>query len=155
PAAPPQLEEKFAPRPTAPKPEGRSIELKNDGDGGLAFGTTKGWGLVVIAYTGKPPKAKSVQLFESYCTASCATPDAEICPVCKEPKNKKEELAMAKTESAASGGSIKVPWDGKVFVYEKTKGKHHCKCWNKVDPPAETYTVRACGRRPAKEPGKP
>jgi hypothetical protein len=153
--SPPPQPESVATRPPLPKPEGRVIELKNDGDGELAFGVTKGWQPVVFAYTGKPPKAKSIQLFESYCTASCAASDAEICPVCKEPKNKKEELAMVKTESAPAGGSVKVPWDGKIFVYDKAKGKHHCKCWSKADPPADSYTIRACGRRPATEPGKP
>lgn len=142
-------------RPPVPPPvAGTTIELKNDGEGDLMFSTTKGWQSLVFAYTGKPPKAKSVMLFEGYCTASCDSGDG-VCPVCPEPKNKKEELAMAKSETAAAGGSIKVPWDGKVFVYEKAPGKHHCKCWHKVDPPADTYTIKACGLRPSKEPGKP
>ncbi len=142
-------------QPTPPPPvAGTTIELKNDGEGDLLFSTTKGWQSLVFAYTGKPPKAKSVMLFEGYCTASCDSGD-KVCPVCPEPKNKKEELAMAKSETAAAGGSIKVPWDGKIFVYEKAGGKHHCKCWRKVDPPADTYTIKACGLRPSKEPGKP
>src|SRR5215470_3068773 len=146
------------PTPSPPAPPtpvtGTTIELKNDGEGDLLFSTTKGWQSLVFAYTGKPPKAKSVMLFEGYCTASCDSGD-KVCPVCPEPKNKKEELAMAKSETAAAGGSIKVPWDGKIFVYEKAPGKHHCKCWRKVEPPADTYTIKACGLRPSKEPGKP
>src|SRR5215468_4084161 len=142
-------------RPPVPLPvAGTTIELKNDGESDLMFSTTKGWQSLVFAYTGKPPKAKSVMLFEGFCTASCDSGD-KVCPVCPEPKNKKEELAMAKSEMAAAGGSVKVPWDGKIFVYEKASGKHHCKCWRKVDPPADTYTIKACGLRPSKEPGKP
>jgi hypothetical protein len=135
-------------------PPGTTIELKNDGDSDLVFGTTKGWQPVIFAFTGKPPKAKPILLFESFCTATCSAPEGEVCPVCREPANKKEELKMAKSESAAPGGSVKVPWDGKMFVYEKAPGKHHCKCWNKADPPADTYTVRACGLRPSKVAGK-
>jgi len=155
-AAPSQPAEAPAIRAPVPLPPvaGTTIELKNDGDGDLMFSTTKGWQSLVFAYTGKPPKAKSVMLFEAYCTASCDAGDA-VCPVCPAPKNKKEELAMAKSETAAVGGSIKVPWDGKVFVYDKAPGKHHCKCWKKVDPPPDTYTIKACGLRPSKEPGKP
>jgi hypothetical protein len=138
-----------------PKPEGKTIELRNEGDGELLFATTKGWQPVIFAYTGKPPKAKPILLFESFCTASCSAPDADVCPTCKEPKNKKEELAMAKYETAPAGGSVKVPWDGKMFVYQKASGKHKCKCWTKSDPPADTYTVKACGLRPSKEAGKP
>jgi hypothetical protein len=156
PPTPPQPEERAMRPPPLPLPlaEGTTIELKNDGDGDLMFSTTKGWQPVIFAYTGKPPKAKSVMLFEGYCTASCDVPGDGVCPVCAPPKNKKEELAMAKSETAAAGGSVKVPWDGKVLVYDKAPGKKHCKCWKKADPPADTYTIKACGLRPSKEPGK-
>ncbi len=150
-----QPEEQMGIRPPAPRPEGKVIELKNDGDSELMFGVTKGWQPVIFAYTGKPPKAKPILLFESYCTASCSAPEDEVCPVCKEPKNKKEELAMAKYETAPAGGSVKVPWDGKMLVYQKASGKHRCKCWSKADPPPDTYTIKACGLRPATQPGKP
>jgi len=154
PTPPPQPDERASRPPALPLPEGTTIELKNDGDGDLMFSTTKGWQPVIFAYTGKPPKAKSVMLFEGFCTASCDVPGDGVCPVCAPPKNKKEELAMAKSETAAAGGSVKVPWDGKVLVYDKAPGKKHCKCWKKVDPPADTYTIKACGLRPSKEPGK-
>jgi cyclic pyranopterin monophosphate synthase len=113
----------------APPPPGTTIELKNDTDGDLMFSTTKGWQPVIFAFTGKPPKAKAVMLFPGACTASCD--DAETCPSCPAPKNKKEELAMAKIETAAAGGSVRVPWDGKIFAYEKAPpaSKKHCKCW--------------------------
>ena len=145
------------PRPEEPSrqpapPPGTTIELKNDAETDLMFSTTKGWQPVIFAYTGKPPKAKSVMLFPSACTASCD--DAQTCPTCPPPKNKKEELAMAKAETAAAGGSVRVPWDGKVFAYEKAP-KKPCKCWKKIDPPADTYTIKACGLRPSREPGKP
>jgi len=149
----PASEETAGIRAPMPPPEGKIIELRNEGDGELMFPTTKGWQTVIFAYTGKPPKAKPILLFESYCTASCSSPEA--CPVCKEPKNKKEELAMAKVETASAGSSVKVPWDGKMFLYQKAPGKQKCKCWNKTDPPQDTYTLKACGLRPSKQAGKP
>src|SRR5262249_51888971 len=79
-----------------------TFELRNDGDSDLVFTTTKGWQSVLFAYTGKPPKAKTEFLFEAACTASCDAGD-NACPSCPEPKNKKEELAMAKKETAAPG----------------------------------------------------
>src|SRR5262245_25876930 len=95
--------------PTAPTVEGPVIELKNEGPTPLSFLVTKGWGVAVFAYTGKPPKAKPVTLFESACSASCDSPEDAVCPVCPEPKDKKEEQAMARTETAAPGESLKVP----------------------------------------------
>jgi hypothetical protein len=151
--APAPPEEKPAPRPVM-RPAGTIIELKNDGEGELLFSTTRGWQPVIFAYTGKPPKAKAVMLFASNCTASCDVPADEVCPVCAAPTTKKEELAMAKVETAAPGGSVKVPWDGKVYVYEAAPGKKKCKCWRKVDPPADTYTIKACGLRAAQAKGK-
>jgi hypothetical protein len=131
-----------------------TFELKNDGASDLNFATTKGWQPVIFAFTGKPPKAKSILMFPTACTASCDSDASEICPVCPEPKNKKEEEQMAKHETATAGSSLTVAWDGKVFAYEKAKvpGKK-CQCWRKVDPPAETYTVKACGLRASKEAG--
>jgi hypothetical protein len=135
---------------------GPSFELVNAGSADLNFGVTKGWGPVIFAYTGKPPKARSVILFESSCTASCDSGPEEICPVCKEPETKKEELAMARLETVPAGSSFKVPWDGKVRVYEKAPGgPKGCKCFRTVDPAPGTYTVKACGLRPPTQPGKP
>jgi hypothetical protein len=149
---PPPVPEEPTGQQPPPPPPGTTIELKNEADSDIMFSTTKGWQPVIFAYTGKPPKAKSVMLFAGACTASCD--EAETCPSCPQPKNKKEELAMAKSETAAAGGSVRVPWDGKIFAYEKAP-KKHCKCWKKIDPPADTYTIKACGLRPSKEPGKP
>src|SRR5688500_1385678 len=154
------------PRPEAPPGEavmvpptpveGTVIELKNEAEVPLNFGTTKGWGPVVFAYTGKPPKAKSVILFESACTASCDSAPEALCPECKAPETKKEELAMAKLESVPPGSTLRVPWDGKIRVYEGAPGgKKGCKCFRTIEPPEGAYTVKACGLRPPKEPGKP
>ena len=138
--------------PTAPV----TFELKNEGAGDLVFALDKGWQPVLFAFSGKPPKAKAVMLFPTWCTESCdLAPDA-VCPVCKIPEKKKEEAEETKREIAPAGGTVKVEWDGQVYGYEKTKGaKRKCKCWRKVAPPAETYTVKACGLRPSKEIGKP
>jgi hypothetical protein len=128
------------------------------------FAIDKGWQPVLFAYSGKPPKAKSVLLFPTYCTESCdAAPDA-MCPICKEPEKPKDrqkaEKLETKREIAPAGGSVKVEWDGKVFAYEKApkeaRGKKkRCQCWRKVDPPPETYTVKACGLRPSTKAGEP
>jgi hypothetical protein len=140
--------------PSLPEVSGSVIELRNEADTPIHFGVTKGWGPIIFAYTGKPPKAKSVILFETACTASCDTSPDEICPVCPEPATKKEELAMARTETAEAGQSLRVPWDGKIRVYQKAPGTK-CKCFTATDPPADSYTVKACGLRPPREPGKP
>jgi hypothetical protein len=155
--APGETEAQQAPEPEPalpPEPEGVVFELRNDGDLPLNFGVTKGWGPVIFAYTGKPPKAKAVILFESACTASCEAPPEEICPVCPEPKDKREELAMARLETAQPGTSIKVPWDGLVRVYENAPGKKRCKCFRVAPPAADSYTIKACGLRVAREAGK-
>lgn len=137
-----------------PAPSGPVIELRNEAQEPLNFGVTKGWGLVIFGYTGKPPKAKAVTLFESVCSASCDAPAEEICPVCEQPQTKKEEQEQAKTETIAPGATFKVPWDGQLRVYEKAPGKK-CKCWKKAEPPADSYTIKACGLRPPKIKGKP
>lgn len=143
------------------EPEGFYFELQNGGPGDLVFAVDKGWQPVLFAYTGKPPKAKSVLLFPMGCTGACdaATPE-EVCPVCKveedHKKRKQQEKDETKREIAPPGGSVKVPWDGQVLVYEKTKaGKRKCKCWKKAPIPAETYTIKACGLRPSTEAGTP
>jgi hypothetical protein len=154
------------PRPGEPTPDAgvapvapsvSSFEIQNgSADRPLNFGTTKGWGPLIFAYTGKPPKAKAVILFESACTASCDSAPEELCPECKEPETKKEELAMARLESVPPGGTLRVPWDGKVRVYQKAPGgRKGCKCFKTIDPTEGAYTVKACGLRPPTEPGKP
>jgi hypothetical protein len=152
PAPPPTPAE--PPVPEAP-PAAVTFELKNEGTGELVFALDKGWQPVLFAFSGKPPKAKAVMLFPTWCTESCDAAADAVCPVCKVPEKKKEETDETKREIAPAGGSVKVPWDGQVYGYEKTKGsKKSCKCWRKVAPPAETYTVKACGLRPSKEIGK-
>lgn len=151
---PPETQPAQPPAPPS-APAAVTFELKNEGKSDLNFGVTKGWGPVIFAYTGKPPKAKSVILFESACTASCDTPVDAVCPDCPEPANKKEEQAMQRIETAAPGATLTVPWDGKVLVYEKAPGKKRCKCFRRVDPEAGSYTVKACGLRASTEAGKP
>ncbi len=124
--------------------------LANDGDRDLLFASSKGWQPVIFAYSGTPPSAKSAQLFPTYCTASC---DADVvCPVCTEPKTKKEELLGAEKSIVAPASSFDVPWDGQIYLYEKAAGKK-CKCWRKEPLAAGEYTVKACGLRAAKEAG--
>jgi hypothetical protein len=149
-AEPPPTETKPAP----PPPAALTFELKNEGATDVVFSTTKGWQSVLFAYTGTPPKAKTVYLFEANCTASCDAGD-NVCPVCPVPTTKKEELAMAKTETARAGGSVKVPWDGKVVAYQKAPAGKKCKCFSKADVPADSYTIKACGLRQSNVKGKP
>jgi len=150
-AEPPPSETKPAP----PPPAVLTFELRNEGTTDVVFTTTRGWQPVLFAYTGTPPKAKTVFLFETNCTASCDAGD-NVCPVCPAPKTKKEELAMAKTETArAAGGSVKVPWDGKVVAYQKAPAGKKCKCFSKADVPPDSYTIKACGLRQSNVKGKP
>lgn len=146
------------------QPEGFYFDLQNAGTGELVFPVDKGWQTAIFAYTGKPPKAKSVLLFPTACSASCdvrtTDPEAEVCPVCKveedHKKRKQQERDETKREIAPPGGSVMVPWDGQVFVYEKTKdGKRKCKCWRKAPTPPDTYTIKACGMRPSIVAGVP
>jgi len=137
-----------------------TFALENAGDDDLVFAIDKGWQPVLFAYTGKPPKARSILLFPTACTESCDIDPDEMCPVCREssdPKTRKrEEKEETRRETAAAGAKVSVPWDGKVFVYEKAPpeaGRKKCQCWRKVDPPPDTYTIKACGLRPAKRAG--
>lgn len=150
--------------PPPPPPSPYTIELKNDGATDLVFAIDKGWQTAIFAYTGKPPKARSALLFPTYCTESCDATADMMCPVCKEPEKPKDrqkaDLLETKRETAPAGGSFKLDWDGKVFVYEKApsdarKKKKKCECWRKVDPAPDTYTIKACGLRPSAKPGEP
>jgi hypothetical protein len=153
-----------APLPDAgPPPPPYTFEINNTGASELHFALDKGWQTALFAYTGKPPKAKSVLLFPTWCTESCDADVGAMCPVCKEPKEpkdiKKWEKAETKREVVAAGGTFKLEWDGKVYVYEKApkeaaKKKKSCQCWRKVDAAPETYTVKACGLRPDRTAGK-
>jgi hypothetical protein len=150
--------------PPPPPPSPFVIELKNEGSTDVIFPIDKGWQSVIFAYSGKPPKAKSVLLFPTYCTESCDAAADLMCPVCKEPEKPKDrqkaEKEETKRETAPAGGSFTVDWDGKVYAYEKAPAaargkKKKCECWRKVDPAPETYTVKACGLRPSVKPGEP
>lgn len=154
--------------PTAPEPVviappvkdqpplGPTIVLQNDGAEDVIFGVTKGWAPVIFAYTGKPPKAKSVILFEAACSVACGAPPDADKPVCVAPETKAQELKMAKTETADPGKSLTVPWDGKVLQYETDKAsRKKAKCWRKADPVSDTYTIKACGLRKSGIAGKP
>jgi hypothetical protein len=159
PLLPPQTPAERAAQETPPPPAATggppvTFQLSNGSDRDLNFATTKGWQPVLFAYTGKPPHAKSMLLFPTACTASCDAADGDRCPVCAEPKNKKEEEKMAKHETAAPGASVEVPWDAMIYRYEKTTaGRRKCQCWRKVAAPAGEYTVKACGLRAAKTAG--
>jgi len=137
--------------------------LENKGKSDLIFAIDKGWGQQLTAFTGKPPKAKAAILFSKACTESCEAAPETMCPDCAEEqedmkKRHQEERDETKREVAPVGGSVEVPWDGKIFAYEKApKGvgpKKKCECWRKVDPEAGTYTIRACGLRPAAKTGE-
>lgn len=140
-----------------------AIELRNSGETDVVFAIDKGWQPVIFAYTGKSPKAKSALLFPTYCTESCETATELMCPVCKEPElpkdRQKAEKLETKREVAPAGSSFKLDWDGKIYAYEKAPPearakKKKCQCWRKVDPPADTYTIKACGLRPSPKPGE-
>jgi hypothetical protein len=138
--------------------------IKNDGKTDLTFALDKGWGSTVFAYSGKPPKAKSIHMFPKFCTGACelATPE-EACPICKEAddprERQKEEKAETVRQVVASGGSYELGWDAQVLVYGKApkekRGKNKkCECFTRTPPEPAEYTVRACGLRTANEVGK-
>lgn len=127
--------------------------LKNSHSQELAFNMDRGWQPNLFAYTGKPPRAKWILMFPKHCTASCELAEAERCPECREPERAREQLASQKLERVAPGDELVVPWDGQVYVYEKTRGKgrkgkrKRCEC-HRVEPaPPASYTVKACGLR--------
>ena len=59
-------------------------------------------------------------------------------------------------EVVAPGASLDLPWDGQVFVYEKTRGanRQRCECYRTEEVPPETYTVKVCGLRLTKSAAK-
>lgn len=144
-----------APPPADAEPPAAPITfvLKNSHSDELAFNLDRGWQTSIQAYTGKPPKAKPILMFATHCTASCETAEDARCPICEEPEKLADIRAAQKLEKVAPDGELEVPWDGQMFVYEKTKGaksktnKRRCECYTLQEAPAETYTVRACGLR--------
>jgi hypothetical protein len=145
------------PKPKAPV----TFILKNQGATELQFPLDKGWSAVIFAYTGKPPKAKSINVFDKFCTASCDADQA--CPICEAPddpiERHKAEKAETKRQVVAAGETFELDWDGLSYDYEKApkdkRGKNKtCQCWKKAPPPAGTYTIKACGLRTATELGQ-
>lgn len=133
--------------------------LKNSHSEELAFNMDRGWGINIFAYTGKPPKAKTIIMFPKHCTTACSLDEAERCPVCPEPEKVKDIKAAQKMEKVAPGASLEVPWDGQALVYSKTKGaasgkSKKCECHAPEAAPDGEYTVKACGLRLTTEVGK-
>jgi hypothetical protein len=129
-------------------PAAVTFVLRNSHDVELAFNMDYGWQPNLFAYTGKPPRAVSILMFPKFCTASCEASSDERCPVCEQPEKASDVLAAQKMEKVAPGEELEVPWDGQVFVYQKTKaGKARCECHRTEPAPEGTYTVKACGLR--------
>jgi len=126
--------------------------LRNSHSEELAFNMDRGWQPNLFAYRGKPPRAKWILMFPRHCYAACTAPERDRCPVCPEPESGKAQLSAQKFTRVAPGDDLSVPWDGQVFVYEKTRGKRKgkrrgCECHRTEPAPPGTYTVRACGLR--------
>ena len=140
------------PADAAPPPAAVTFVLKNTAEDELAFDMNKGWQPNIFAYSGKPPKAKLILMFPTFCTAACTAADADRCPVCEAPDKVKDVIAAQKVEKVAPGAELDVPWDGQAFVYQKTKAmvdgkKTRCQCYSTEPAPPATYTVKACGLR--------
>ncbi len=136
----------------APPENGVIFRLRNTSDKELVFSLDKGWQPILFAFSGKPPKAKSLLMFPTHCTASCGTQADSRCPYCPEPVKVRDIKKAEKREIVAPGAFIDVPWNGEAYVYQKTKGKRRartvrCQCYNKRSPEPAVYTVRACGLR--------
>jgi hypothetical protein len=137
-----------------------TFSLVNTAKEDLVFSLDRGWQPVIFGYSGTPGvDAKPIVMFPMHCTASCVAAAEERCPVCVQPSTTtaKEAVAAEKREVAAPGTSIDVPWDGQVYGYEKTRGGdagRSCQCWRQAEPPAATYTIKACGFRITKEANK-
>lgn len=147
--------------PTEPAgpPAAVTFVLKNSHTEELAFNMDRGWAINIFAYTGKPPKAKSILMFPRHCTTACDLEEAEKCPVCPEPERVKDIKAAQKMERVAAGGMLEVPWDGQALVYSKTRGaasgkSKKCECHAPEAPADGEYTVKACGLRLTTEVGK-
>lgn len=120
-----------------------TFRLKNSAKDDLVFSVDKGWQPVIFAFSGQPPKAKSILMFPKHCTASCELSGEERCPVCAAPEKVKDIIAAETREVVAPGKSFDVPWDGQIYLHDKKD----CDCYRREPVPPETYTVRACGLR--------
>jgi hypothetical protein len=146
-------EEATPPEPQAPV----TFRLVNRASEDLVFSIEKGWQTSFIAFSGKPPHAKPIVMFPKFCTASCDVAAEEVCPVCEAPEKVNDVKAAEQREVVASGGSLDVPWDGQVYVYEKARGarrNQRCECHRTQAVPPETYTVKVCGLRLTKSAAK-
>ena len=139
--------------------------LKNDGKADLTFALDKGWGGAIFAYSGKPPKAKSLLMFPRYCTAACdgSGEGGLVCPTCAEAEDPSERQKQEKAETVRqvvpAGQTFELQWDGQALGYAKApkeaRGKNKkCECWTKAAPEPAEYTVRACALRTASVVGK-
>ncbi len=136
------------PEETAPEVGQIEFVLNNQGKEDLVLSLDKGWQPVIYAYSGKPPKAKSIIMFPMHCTANC---EEKKCLRCKEAERVRDIIKSEKRKVIAPGDSISVPWDGLDHVYKKTRASgRSCKCFTKQPAPPEVYTVRACGLRVTK-----
>jgi len=139
------------------------IELKNAGTTDLTLSIDKGWAFTVFAVPSKDRKL-SPWLFPKFCTASCSAEPKDLCPICEVEeenviKRKKAEIAGIKEVVVPPGKSHTLPWNGKLYVYEKTsttvgRRKRSCDCYQEIDAPPGTYTVQGLGRRPPAKVGK-
>lgn len=127
--------------------------LKNTGSEELALNLDQGWGAVIQAWSGKPPKAKVIRMYPKFCTASCDSAETERCPVCQQPEKLTDIRAAQKLEKIPPGGQLEVRWEAQAVQLEKTRGVQadgkpaKCECYRMAEPPAETYSIRACGLR--------
>lgn len=127
--------------------------LTNTAEEDLVLNMDRGYQPIIFAFSGKPPNAKSILMFPTFCTASCDSAPEEICPVCEQPERVQDIKAAEQRVNIAPGESHEVRWDGEIYVYEKASGvnekgrKKRCKCWTKEPAPEEVYTVKACGLR--------
>jgi hypothetical protein len=139
------------PADAAPPPARVTFVLKNTAAEELALNLDRGWGAVILAWSGKPPKAKPILMFPTFCTSACDAAEAERCPVCEQPEKVADIRKAQKLEKVAPGGEVEVRWEAEVHSYEKTRVKEgarkKCECYRTQEVPPETYTVRACGLR--------
>ena len=146
-------EESILPEIETEVPPPVTFVLKNTSEEPLVLSLDHGWQPVIFAYSGKPPRAKSILMFPTHCTASCEAEPTEICPVCEKPEKVKDVLAAENHHTIEPGTELEVPWDGFTYDYTKTKGedeagkKTRCKCWSKVPVEEKKYTVKSCGLR--------
>lgn len=140
--------------------------IKNEGKTDLTFALDKGWAGAVFAYSGKPPKAKPLQVFAKACTGACDGSTGEVCPVCTEAddpsERQKQEKAETKREIVTPDGTFELPWDGLTVTYEKAPKEvraqspktKKCECYKLGPPEPGSYTFKVCALRTASDVGQ-